>query len=76
MEGFRGGFSKPIGSKTGIGKWLDDRKTARLASEVDYTGSDLYKSASELAKAGESTSKSKSFLLWKIWKSMVQLKEF
>jgi hypothetical protein len=43
-------FSKPIGNKTGIGKWLDDKKTARLASEVDYTGSDLYKSGTELAK--------------------------
>ena len=43
-------FSSPIQDTGGVGGFLDKRKTAQLASEVDYTGSDLYKSGTELAK--------------------------
>jgi hypothetical protein len=50
-------FSKPIGTKTGIGKMLDDKKAAQLANKREAYGAvDQYKTAEQIQKAKKASS--------------------
>ena len=50
MQGMKYGFSSPLQGEGGLSKFLDKRKAAKLAGEVDYSMSDYGKAASEIKK--------------------------